>query len=188
MIDIDADEQYRNQVKANYEFSTWAGHVKEGNRDARLAEVLVLPEQLDRWRLEEKEELPSFNRQQRIVRYIYNSSRDGGGARVDSTVFECNSAIEAHETLIDVVMTYMAPNLPRCETKGLEVGDICFGSHGEVNLSVIFARLNILVEIKNAGREAVSVNEFAENVDALILSQYRGTKNPGSSPAASGSL
>ena len=174
MINIDADEAYRNRVKSNYEFSGWAGHVKEGDRDARLTDVLSLPEELDRWRLEEREELPSSNRQQRVVRHIYNnSSRDGGGARLVSTVFDCKSVIEAHETLIDVVMTYMAPNLPRCETRGLEIGDICFGSHGELNVSVIFARLNILVEIKNAGREVVSVDEFARDVDSLIVTQYR---------------
>lgn len=188
MIDIDADEQYRNQVKANYEFSSWAGHVKEGDSDARLGDIIVLPGVLKNWRIEEKENFPSFNKQQHVMRYIYDSVSEGGAARLVSTVIACNSVIEAHETLIDVVMTYMAPNLPRCETKGLEVGDICFGSHGEINLSLIFARLNILVEIKNAGREAVSVNEFAENVDALILTQYRGTKTPGSSPATSGSL
>ena len=178
MIDIDADEQYRNQVKTRYEFSSWAGHVKEGDRNARLGDVLVLPIVLESWRLEEHENLPSFSRQQHVVRYVYNSARGDGGPRVASTVFSCESVLEAHETLIDVVMTYMAPNLPRCETKGVEVGDICFGSHGELNLSMIFARFNILVEIKNAGREAVSVNEFAENVDALILSQYRGNEKP----------
>ena len=177
MIYIETDEQYRNQVKANYEFSSWAGDVKEGDRDARLPELFVLPAGLENWRLEEQEEQPSTNRQQRVVRYIYNSGREDEGSRVVSTIFNCNSVLEAHETLIDVVMTYMAPSLPRCETKGLEVGDICFGSHGEVNLSVIFARFNVLVEIKNAGRKPVSVNEFARSIDALILNQHRGIKN-----------
>jgi hypothetical protein len=176
MIDFDADEKFRNRVKANYEFSSWAGGVKEGTKDARLRDVLTLPDALQNWKLEEMENLPSSNRQQRVVRYIYNSERDGGAARLVSTVIDCSSVLEAHETLIDVVMTYMAPNLPRCETKGLEVGDICFGSHGDVNRSVIFARFNILVEIKNAGREAVSVDEFARKVDSLIVTQYRMTR------------
>jgi hypothetical protein len=92
-------------------------------------------------------------------------------------MLECNSVLDAHESLIDVVMTYMAPRLPRCETNGLEIGDICFGSHGDVNLSVIFARFNILVETKNAGTEPTSVDEFARAVDGIIYSYYR--KNPG---------
>ena|SRR2546425_1442264 len=176
MIDMNADEAYRNEVKANYQFSSWAGHTKEGDSHVRLTDFSIVSEELQGWRLQEKEESPSFNRQQRIVRYIYNSLREGGGPRVVSTVFECNSVLEAHETLIDVVMTYMAPNLPRCETKGLEVGDICFGSHGEVNLSVIFARFNILVEIQSTTPGPASVDDFARNLDSLILNQYRRTK------------
>ena len=38
MINIDAEEEYRKQVKTNYEFSTWANHTKEGNADVRLTD------------------------------------------------------------------------------------------------------------------------------------------------------
>ena len=171
MINIDADEAYRNQVKTRYEFSSWAGRTKAGDKDVRLADFRIGAEELRGWRLEQSEELPS-PKQQHVVRYIYSSSGEGVGRRVVLTTLECSSVLDAHETLIDVVMTYMAPSLPRCETRGLEIGDICFGSHGEVNLSVIFARFNILAEIQNAGAEAISVDEFARSVDSLI---YKGT-------------
>jgi hypothetical protein len=69
----------------------------------------------------------------------------------------------------------MAPKLPKCETKNLTVGDVCFGSHGDVNLSVIFARFNILSEIAVATPGSVSVDEIAKAVDSLILNQYRTT-------------
>lgn len=172
MIDINAEEAYRQQVKTNYEFSTWAGHTREGTADVRLTDVRIGPEQIKRWKLEEAEELPAV-RQRRERRYIYVSPESGGRRRLLLTTLECNSVLDAHESLIDVVMTYMAPRLPRCETKGLEVGDICFGSHGDVNLSVIFVRFNILAETKNAGTEPVSVDEFAREVDAIIYSYYR---------------
>jgi hypothetical protein len=176
MIDIDADEAYRNRVKGNYEFSTWAGHTREGAKDVRLTDVRISPEQIKGWKLEEVEEFPSV-RQRRERRYIYVSPESGGRRRLLLTTLECNSVLDAHESLIDVVMTYMAPRLPRCETKGLELGDICFGSHGHVNLSVIFARFNILAEIKNAGTEPTSVDEFARAVDSVIYSYYR--RSPG---------
>lgn len=172
---IDADEAYRNRVKANYEFSTWAGQTREGTKDVRLIDVRIGPEQIKGWELETAEELPAV-RQRRELRYIYVSPQRRG-RRILLTTVECNSVLDAHESLIDVVMTYMAPSLPRCETKGLEVGDICFGSHGDVNLSVIFARFNILAEIKNAGTEPASVDEFARTVDDVIHSYYR--RGPG---------
>jgi hypothetical protein len=176
MIDIDADEAYRNQVKANYEFVTWAGHTREGTPDVRLRDLRIGSEQIEKWKLEEAEELQTV-RERRELRYIYVSRESDGRRRLILTMLECNSVLDAHESLIDVVMTYMAPRLPRCETNGLEIGDICFGSHGDVNLSVIFARFNILVETKNAGTEPTSVDEFARAVDGIIYSYYR--KNPG---------
>jgi hypothetical protein len=176
MIDNYTDDAYRNQVKVNYEFSSWAGQTKVGNNNVRLLDFRIESEDLQEWKLEEKEELPASTRQQRVVRYIHSPVRESSSQRYVSTVFECNSVFDAHETLIDVVMTYMAARLPRCETRGLEIGDICFGSHGEVNLSVIFARFNILVEIQSAISGPAPVNAFAANVDSLILGRYSRTK------------
>jgi hypothetical protein len=173
MNDIDTDEAYRNQVKTNYEFSIWAGRTRAGGPDVHLTDVRIGPEEVKGWELEESEDLPG-PKQQRALRYIYSSS-ENSKRRLVLTTTECNSVLEAHESLIDVVMTYMAPRLPRCEARGLELGDICFGSHGEVNLSAIFARFNILAEIKNAGTEATPVDEFARAVDAAIFGRYRRT-------------
>jgi hypothetical protein len=171
MMQIDSDEAYRERVKENFEFSTWAGRTKEGDRSAMIR-AFTLPTKLNGLEVESKEEVPPGPRQQRVTRYIL-SSREFIGRRIVTTVFECNSVDDAHETLIDIVMTYMAPKLPRCETKGLEVGDICFGSHGEVNLSVIFARFNILTEIQSATPGPTSVDDLARHLDSLILSRYR---------------
>jgi hypothetical protein len=173
MIDNDADAAYRNRVKENYGFSEWGGHTKEGDRHVRLTNVLLITEEFKGWELAEKEDLPASARQLRVLRYVFSASKD---RRMVSTIFECNSVLDAHESLIDVVMTYMAPKLPRCETKGLEIGDVCFAGHGEINLSVIFARFNILAEIQRVGTVATSVDEFAKSVDALIYSRYTETK------------
>ena len=175
MIDNN-DDAYRNQVKQNYEFSTWAGRTKAGDDNARLTDFRIRSEDLSGWKLDEQEELPGSGRQQRVVRYIYSPLRDAGQQRFVTTVSECNSVLDAHEALIDVVMTYMAPKLPRCETLGLEVGDICFSSYGELNLSVFFARFNILVEIQSTTPGPASVNSFAAQVDSLILDQHVAPK------------
>src|SRR5215813_7498845 len=101
MINIDAEEAYRKQVKANYEFSTWAGHTKEGTADVRLTDVRIVPEQIKSWKLEEAEELPAI-RQRRERRYIYVSPENDGRRRLLLTMLECNSVLDAHESLIDV--------------------------------------------------------------------------------------
>ena len=170
---IDANDNYRNQVKDRYEFSSWAGRTKDG--DARVSGFNVPSDAIRGLELIEREELPPSGRQRRITRYVYSSSSEGGGQRQVVTVFECDSPADAHETLIDVVMTYMAPGLPRCETKELSVGDICFCGHGDMNSSVIFARSNVLVEIKNASSPPAPVDELAKNFDALILTRLRAS-------------
>lgn len=167
MIEIDNDDVFRNEVKTNYEFSDWGGRTKEG-ASSQLSSFAIRSQDLEGWAEEQSEELPATKRQRRVVRYIFNSP-GARGQRLIVTVFECNSVEDAHESLIDVVMTYMAPSLPRCETRGLEIGDICFGSHGDVNLNVIFARFNILVEVKSATPGPTSVDEFARRLDSLIL-------------------
>lgn len=175
MIDDNNEEVFRNQVKTKYEFSTWGGRTKEG-ADFQLSSFSIRPQDVEGWREEQSEELSPTERQRRVVRYIFNSSSKPDSQRLIVTVFECNSVNDAHESLIDVVMTYMAPSLPRCETRGLELGDICFGSHGDVNLNVIFARFNILVEIKSATEGPNSVDGFARQLDSLISDQYRKTR------------
>lgn len=172
MIENDADEAYRNRVKTNYSFSEWAGRVKEGNTDVRLTDF-VLPKELSGWNVAEQQELPSSSRQRRVVRYIFSSLREK--ERLITTIFECVSVNEAHESLIDVVMTYMAPKLPRCETRGLAIGDVCFGSQSEQNSSVIFARFNILAEIQAIGSNPKLADEFASAVDSQILAQFQRT-------------
>lgn len=171
-----SEEAFRETVKQNYDFSQWAGQTKEGGRDVKIS-GFALPPTGNLFEVVEKEELTPSRRQDRVTRYTCVSP-PGGNRRINTTVFECTTVEEAHETLIDVVMTYMAPSLPRCETTNVELGDICFGSHGDVNLSIIFARFNILCEIKSATPESTSVDEFARAVDSLILNQYR-TRQPG---------
>ena len=172
-----SDEDYRERVKQNYDFPAWVGRTKEGGSTVRVTGFDLTTKAENRFAVEQKEDLPPSSRQQRVTRYVSTSAQHQG-QRFITTIFECKSVTEAHETLIDVVMTYMAPKLPTCETRGLPIGDICFAGHGEVNLLVIFARFNILVEVKSATPGPTSVDEFARTIDALILDQFR-TQAPG---------
>ncbi|HXT62410.1 MAG TPA: hypothetical protein VN696_05175 [Pyrinomonadaceae bacterium] len=171
MIDTDDHAAYREEVKQNFGFSEWAGQTKEADREVRSLDLqtMTVP-------IAEHEDLPTSSRQRRIVRYIFGSA--GKGGQLVSMIYECNSTMDAHETLIDVVMTYMAPKLPRCGEKGLEIGDICFAGASETNVSVIFARFNILAEVRSVGQEPVSVDALARGLDELILSQA-GRSGPG---------
>jgi len=169
-----SEEAFRERVKQNYDFYEWAGHTREGDRNVKIS-GFSLPSSGTTFEVVEKEDLSPSSRQTRVTRSVCVSPTSGKG-RIITTIFECSSVDEAHESLIDVVMTYMAPKLPKCETKNLTVGDVCFGSPGDINLSVIFARFNILSEIKSATPGPTPVDEIAKAVDSLILNRYRTTQ------------
>ena len=171
-----SEEAFRERVKQNYDFYEWAGHTREGDRNVKIS-GFSLPSSGTTFEVVEKEDLSPSSRQTRVTRSVCVSPASGKG-RIITTIFECASVDDAHESLIDVVMTYMAPKLPKCETKNLTVGDVCFGSPGDINLSLIFARFNILSEIKSATPGPTSVDEIAKAVDSLILNRYR-TIQPG---------
>ncbi|KYK32419.1 MAG: hypothetical protein HXS46_09440 [Theionarchaea archaeon] len=168
------DEEFRKMVKENYDFSSWAGKTKYFK--GKLCENFFLhTKKFEGWSLEEKEELPTFYSERSTVQYIYNLPAEEGKERiaVAITVREFNSILEAHEALIDLLMTYMAPYLPRCEEKGLNIGDVCFGGHGDLQTSVIFTRYNILVRIDSVGTKDISVKEFAETIDSQIIADQQ---------------
>lgn len=161
------DEEYREKVKENYDFSSWAGKTKRP--EARpSADFNILFDTLNDLQLEERKDLPLSYGEKRAIRYIYSCPESITEDRVVITTYEFESVGEAHEGLINAVMTYMAPTLPTCESKGIEIGDVCFGCHSDIQTSLIFARSNILVEIDSIGTHDLSVVEFAQKVDQTL--------------------
>jgi hypothetical protein len=83
-------------------------------------------------------------------------------------LFEHASVPEAHEALVDLLMSSMAPSLPPCAEVGVRAGDVCFASHGDVQTGVMFARHNVVVHVQSIGGRAVSVAPFAAAIDRLL--------------------
>jgi hypothetical protein len=166
------DAVYREEVKRRYGFAGWAGARRRSEAGLCLGFIIPVRE-LRNLALEETEKLPPVSRERRAVRFIYR----GAGARaVERAVVlaqECDSLIDAHEALIDLVMTYMAPSLPRCVSFGLAIGDICFGSHGKPQMSLLFSRDNMLIRVDSVGIRPLPVAEVAETIDRLIASEPR---------------
>lgn len=160
------DQDFREAVKERYRFSEWAGRVEgeEGvtRRDVRLPDDLV-----EAWSVERTHDLSEMV-EGPAARYVYARTGDDGRERVMVKLYEHGSVLEAHEALIDLLMSSMAPSLPPCAEVGIRAGDVCFGSHGEVRTGVMFARHNVLVHVQSIGARAVSVAPFAAAIDELL--------------------
>lgn len=160
------DQDFREAVKERYRFSEWAGRV-EGEesvvrRDVRLPDGLV-----EGWSVERTHDLSEMMGVP-AARHVYARTDEGGRERVMVKLFEHASVLEAHEALIDLLMSSMAPSLPPCGEVGVRAGDVCFGSHGDVQTGVVFARHNVVVHVRSIGARVVSVAPFAEAIDGLL--------------------
>jgi hypothetical protein len=181
-------EEFRKAVKEKIDFDSWAGTRK--CRDGGLWINFFLPfGDINELTLEEKKDitknhltlykknkLARNHRKRRYSRYIFSNKDALSEGRVLIRVVECNSVIEAHEVLIDIVMTFMATTLPRCETHGLHIGDVCFGSYGNVPSSIIFTRYNIIVEARSIGFKDLPVDKITEKIDFFIHSDPEESK------------
>lgn len=166
---MQTEEEHRNEVKSRYGFSDWAGSVK-GDPSVTRTEV-QLPEPLvEGWAVERVDSISEgMERVRAANRSLYGRTDAAGRLRVMVRLYEYDTPMAAHEGLIDIVMTYMAPSLPACASVGIQAGDVCFGSHGDVQTGVIFARYNVLVQVESIGGEPTAVTPFVRTIDELLV-------------------
>lgn len=93
--------------------------------------------------------------------------------RVD--LLECPSRTAAHELLLDTIGEFQSAAVSRQE---VGLGDVAFGN-GE--FALVFARGNLVVMFRNAGRELVSVVDDARHLDEQLTS--RPTAGHGVTPS-----
>jgi len=167
-----AHSDHRNKVKERYGFAAWGG--KTRGPEAGLTRNFLIPwKYLSPFKVERQEVTPVSLREGREVTYIFISPEAPKDERLLIRVWECDGVATAHEALIDVVMTFMATSLPPCSSLDLEIGDVCFGSHGNRQVAMIFARNNLLIDIRSLGLRKLAVSSYAAKLDQLIGGDLR---------------
>ena len=91
----------------------------------------------------------------------------GGEVLLDSEFYECASRQAAHELVARLRGEFQAP-MPALQQR-TTVGDVAFGSPNATTL--LFARGNLVLLLRNAGRELVSVEDFAGQFDRVIAAR-----------------
>ena len=99
--------------------------------------------------------------------------RRGGDApeqvlRVD--VYELPAVGAAHGYVIELLNEFQGPDITRRAQP--PIGDVCFGTP----LVLLFARANLVVLVRNAGRDAVEVVGAARALDAHLVSLLTGSE------------
>ncbi|OEV03900.1 hypothetical protein [Streptomyces oceani] len=153
-----AADPRRDTTKRTYGFAEWPG------RDGAPLSGLFLPEH---------RELPglTFDRRHPLpdTRAFLDQLVGPSGQYVSVWVHQYPTAGDAHEALVDQLLTSMAPRLPRCTERGLEaIGDVCFCGLADPVASVLFVRANVLVTVEDLGDTHAAVTEVATELDRQI--------------------
>lgn len=163
-----ASSPFRDAIKEAYGFSEW------GERARNVATPLsrgFLPktEEIAEHELEERVPFPD----QRNAFIDYYRGVADPDVRFAVTVVEHATVEQAHEGLVDLLSTCMAPSLPRIEEKGIDAGDVGFAGHGDLQRAAFFARSNILIQVESVGARQISVKGLAELIDQQILAHIK---------------
>jgi hypothetical protein len=81
------------------------------------------------------------------------------------SVWECVSIVAAHDHLLEVLANIESDAVERREQDD-RIGDVAFAL---AHTMVLFARVNVVVLIRNAGPSIVDVNPVARELDGLLL-------------------
>jgi hypothetical protein len=149
------DGTKREWLKQQHRFSEWAG--RGALPQGRRAEPPALTgKELPGWTLERTDQHKTFWR------------RGGAGGRTSDAVvrvdiFALDSVQAAHEYLVDALGEFESSAMRR--RTDANIGDVAFGTEAVM----LFARGNLVVVVRNAGREIVPVTAIARAVDAVVL-------------------
>lgn len=153
-----ANTSKREWLKERHRFSEWSGRSALA-KEQRVEAPAFRGTELRGWSLDRAEQ-----RENRHTSFWRGEAKDVV-IRID--VFVCASVNAAHEYLIDALGEFESSTMRR--HADAKFGDVAFGTE----TVALFARGNLVVLVRNAGREAVAVTAVAQAVDSIVLGQRR---------------
>jgi hypothetical protein len=102
-----------------------------------------------------------------IIKSTWQRAEGGTDAAFNIDIFECASRAAAYEALIDVLGEFQSSLITRQEQSS--VGDVAFTV--PEGYSLLFARANLVVLVRNAGRRLVPVTDLARQFDQDLIAR-----------------
>jgi hypothetical protein len=163
------DETVRKQLQARFDFASWKQAPSEA-AEISTRGLIQVGSELGGWTARRVQAVTVSG-----ARGAYQSMWQQGASaetllRLD--VIEAVSAAAAREVVLELLGQFQSPEIRRLPAS--PPGDLAFGAPGDTVM--LFARGNVVVMVRNAGRAVVAVADFAHAVDGSLV---RGT---GTSP------
>jgi hypothetical protein len=104
---------------------------------------------------------------QYLIRSIWQQSNEETEKLLSIDIVECPSRAAAHEVLLQMLGEFQGAVVTRKEQSAF--GDVTFTAPRES--MVLFARANLAIMVRNAGRALVPVTGIADQIDAVLTTK-----------------
>jgi hypothetical protein len=148
--------EHRRFLEQRYDVESWFGHSESGGNVKAFAFTGL---ELGGWSLV-RTELRVADHAAVHSMWRHDEAAD---ALLAIDVFECASVPAAHDRLLEILATMQSNELEL--RVGPAPGDIAFGLRDTM---LLFARANVVVHVRNAGRVVVDVDPVARALDARL--------------------
>ena len=104
----------------------------------------------------------------RTVQSLWRRPAADAGMLLSVDLFECDSRAAAHELTVKLLGEFQSALIARYEQD--VIGDVAFGFPGN-RLVIVFARANVVLLMRNAGRRLVPIDEAAQQFDRALIAR-----------------
>ena len=152
------DQSSRDQLAQKFDFEAWKS-APSGDATLSIGGLFDVGSELDRWAAR-RVQVVTFPRAQAARQSMWQESSSAEVIlRLD--LIEAASTAVAREIVLELLGEFQSPQIQRLADP--PAGDLAFGAPGDS--AMLFARANVVVLVRNAGRDVVGVVEFARLVD-----------------------
>jgi len=157
--------QHRERLRKRYGWDEW-GEPAAARPERPALAARVDARLLPGWRLHRTDSLPGEEGRPKGIRSLWTGDE---GAVLSVEIWACSSPADARELLLELLGQFESPRVERGQGAAA-LGEIAF-AHGEQTL--LFARENLVVQVRNAGPRIVPVLEAARLLDDGLSRQER---------------
>ena len=149
--------QRQEKLRKRYGYEQWGRPAEGGEVRGFQADRGLLPG----WKLERADPVPDAEGP-RLVRSIWTRG-EGVEEVLDVEIWECGSAAEAREVLLEVLDQFESPHIERVEGPG----EIAFAQR-DSEAMLLFLRANLVVRVRSVGRNVLPVTQTARELDSRL--------------------
>lgn len=149
--------QRQEKLRKRYGYDQWGRPAQGGEVRGVQVDQGLLPG----WKLERADPVRD-EEGRRALRSIWTRG-EGAEEILDVEVWECGSAAEARDVLLEVLDEFESPHIERIEGPG----EVAFAQR-DSDAVVLFVRANLVVRVRSVGRNVLPVRETARELDSRL--------------------